>query len=67
METLTVNLFILGFLVCLADVLLTIRYLPLPVSIIVSLIKSIVRVIYFAYYYDGTWSHLDDLSYNHGQ
>lgn len=67
-DGLTSPLVLAALFTSVVGLLLTARYLPLLAALLVTVVKVTIPVVYFAWYYDGTWTFLDDVTYwNHGK
>jgi hypothetical protein len=62
-EGLTAELAICSFLVAGIGFLLSITLLHRTVALFCATLKSALPLVYFSWYYDGSWTFLDDVSY----
>lgn len=62
-EGLTGDLLLAAGVIAVLTLFVCGRYLPLPTAVFVSGVKALIPLIYFAYFYDGTWHFLDDQTY----
>ena len=62
-EGLTTNLVWVAFVVGLLGFWIASRDLSFPVALFLSVVKIAVPFVYFAWLFDGTWTFLDDMSY----
>lgn len=62
-EGLTVDLLIAAMWCGLFGFLVARRVLPLPLALSVVFAKVMIPVVYFAWFFDGTWTFLDDTAY----
>lgn len=62
-EGLTFNLFLAAFMVGILGFWIASRDLSYPVALFVSFVKVAIPFAYFAWFYDGTWTFLDDMGY----
>lgn len=62
-EGLTLELILVACFTLGLGVLITRNFLPIQITLFVSLVKTSIPLIYFAWFYDGTWTFKDDWQY----
>ena len=62
-DGLTAGLLCTAAVIGLGSVFIVHRIIGLSAALFVVGVKVAVPLVYFSWYYDGTWTHLDDLSY----
>lgn len=67
-EGLSSDLVLAAITVGIAGFIVLCRYLPVTTSLVISAVKVSIPLIYFGFFYDGSWSFLDDEAYQlHGE
>jgi len=64
----TIQLVVVALLLFAVGLIICARVVSLPTAIVVSGVKALLPMLYFAFLFDGSWTFLDDWGYfDHGQ